>query len=130
MPTTTSSQTWTVPRLPASDRSRSGFVFRSLLAALAVLICYQFRWEWLRYLTSEWNLRLDALVGVHLQRVSFDTVMWNGHVYRYVIACTFADVWCGAIAFIWQLRRSVSQNLFTLATFTLSLFVFNIARLS
>ena len=127
---TTPSQTWTEPRIGAADASKSGFLLRCLLAALAVLVCYQFQWEWLRHLTLECNLRFDAALGVQLERVGFDTVMWNGHLYHYVVACTFADVWCGAIAFLWQLRRTILQNLVALAGFTFSLFVFNIVRLS
>jgi len=93
---TTPSQTWTEPRIGAADASKSGFLLRCLLAALAVLVCYQFQWEWLRHLTLECNLRFDAVLGVQLERVGFDTVMWNGHLYHYVVACTFADVWCAA----------------------------------
>lgn len=78
------------------------FVVRAVLAALAVVVCYQFSWGPLRFVVSELNLRLDALAGVSLQRVSADTVMWHGQLYRYVIACTFADVWCGAIPLIWK----------------------------
>ena len=127
---TTPSQTWTVPRVVARGWSRSSFFARCCLAGLGVVICYQFHWDWLRYVTSEANLQLDALVGVHLQRISFDTVMWSGHLYRYVIACTFADVWCGALAFLWIVRRSVAQNLLGVAGFTIGLFALNIARLS
>ena len=123
-------QTWTLTRSPVRQRSTSVFLVRCLLAAIAVLLCYQFHWEWLRYLTSEANLRLDGVLGVHLQRLSFDSVVWNGSVYRYVIACTFADVWCGALAFLWIVRRSVIQNLLSIGLFTAGLFAFNIVRLS
>ena len=127
---TTPSQAWTIARTRAGDASRSEFALRCLFAAVAVLVCYQFRWEWLRYLTAEGNLRLDALLGVHLQRVAFDTVLWRGQLYRYVTACTMADVWCGALAFLWLPRSSVAKNLMVLAAFTLGLFAVNIARLS
>jgi hypothetical protein len=89
-----------------------------------------FHWQFLRTLTCDLNLRLDALAGIHLQRLSPDTLAWNGAVYRYVIACTFADVWCGSIAFLWSLRRSIAHNLAFIATFTLALLAFNILRLS
>lgn len=103
---------------------------RIVLAALALLLCYQFDWTFLRSLTLEWNLRLDALFGVHLQRISSDTVLWNGSTYRYVIACTFADVWCAALPLIWNVRTRVSENLLLLALFTPALLAFNIFRLS
>jgi hypothetical protein len=127
---TSSTFSWTAVRTHARGQSTSDFLIRALLCALAVLICYQFRWEWLRYLTSEMNLRLDAVAGVHLQRLSADTVLWRGQVYQYVVACTFADVWCGAIPFLWDLRQTMSRNLLRLAAFTPALFAFNVLRLT
>jgi hypothetical protein len=100
------------------------------LAALAVIVCYTFEWEWLRGLTAAGNLWLDGLAGVHLQRLSYDTVAWHGQVYRYVIACTFADVWCGSLAFLWLAEQSVRRNLAVVALWSAALFAFNIFRLS
>lgn len=127
---TTPISAWTAARSRAASLSTHEFLLRCLLAALAVALCYQFRWDWLRYLTSEANLRFDALLGIPWQRVGFDSAEWNGRVYRYVIACTMADVWCGALAFLWVVRRSVSENLLLLSGFTAALFGLNIARLS
>ncbi|HVZ18672.1 MAG TPA: hypothetical protein VG897_16240 [Terriglobales bacterium] len=126
----TSSQTWTIAPNPQRDWIQSGFVLRCFLAGVGVLMCYQFRWDWLRYLTSEANLRVDALLGISMQRISSDTLLWNGHVYRYVIACTFADVWCGALAFLWIRSRSITNNVVTLLEFTIGLFAFDVLRLS
>src|SRR4051812_16496856 len=105
-------------------------IFRFTVAALAVAICYCFDWRFLRNLTLDLNLRLDSLFGVHLQQISSDTVMYNGALYRYVIACTIADVWCGAIPLIWDIRSRVGQNLRLIGVLTVSLFAFNIIRLS
>jgi hypothetical protein len=105
-------------------------VVRVSLAALAVVLCYQFRWEFLRYITSELNLRVDALAGITMQRLSADTVLWKGAAYNYVNACTFVDVWCGAIPLVWDLRRTISVNLARLAVFSFVLFAFNVFRLS
>ena len=127
---TTSISFWTAARSRVGGWSHHEFLFRCLVAALAVAVCYQFRWDWLRYLTSEFNLRLDALLGLHWQRLTFDTAAWNGHVYTYVIACTMADVWCGALAFVWIIGRSIASNLLTLAGFTFALFGLNVTRLS
>ena len=121
---------WTVVRTRAGAQSTYDLAGRVVLAAIAVVVCYQFRWETLRYVTSELNLRLDALVGVHWQRLSFDTVAWHAQVYHYVVACTFVDVWCGAIPFLWMLRRSIPDNLLTIAGFTAVLFACKICRLS
>jgi hypothetical protein len=103
---------------------------RCVVAAVAVMVCYCFRWEWLRSLTADANLRLDALAGVHLQRLSFDTVAWQGQTYRYVIACTFADVWCGSLAFLWRMDDKVARNLAVIAGWSVALFAFNVFRLS
>src|SRR5581483_3836595 len=127
---TTPISSWTAARSHEGGASTYEFALRCLLAALAVVVCYQFQWDWLRYLTSEANLRVDAIIGVNWQRLTFDTVAWNGRVYTYVIACTMADVWCGALAFLWMMRRSIGQNLRTIVGFALGLFALNIARLS
>src|SRR5438270_7250938 len=85
----------TQPRRSGSQ-SRT-LLIRFALAALAVAVSYCFRWEFLCFLTSEANLRLDLLAGIHLQRVSADTVLWKGVLYRYENPCTFVDVWFGSI---------------------------------
>jgi hypothetical protein len=100
------------------------------IAALAVLVCHLLPWHWLRYATSEGNIRLDKLAGISLQRVSFDLVMWHGALYRYEVACTFADVWCGAIPLLWNTRISVARNLRALLLFSVALFLLNVLRLS
>jgi hypothetical protein len=108
----------------------SALFLRFALAALGVLLCYCFHWQWLRFLTSEANLRLDGWLGLHFQRLSGDTVVWNGIRYTYENACTFADVWCGAIPLIWNFRKGVAWNLSLIAVFSILLFAFNIFRLS
>jgi hypothetical protein len=129
MSSTTLNSLWFGDRLP--DRRATGeIIVRVLLAALALALCYSFDWTWLRALTMQLNLRLDALLGVVLQPISNEAVMWHGAVYRYGIACTFADVWCAAIPLIWDFRPGWKSNLRVLAAFTVALFAFNIVRLS
>ena len=113
-----------------SRRVPPSLALRLVLAALAVLLCYQFRWDWLRALTCDWNVRLDALFGVHLQKIAFDAVVYRGATYRYVVACTMADAFCGALPLIWNLRHSIVRNLALIMAFAATLFVFNVARLS
>jgi hypothetical protein len=103
---------------------------RFALVAVAVGLCYLWSWTWLRVLTSELNIRLDALAGISLQRLEPDTVYWRGVIYRYGNACTFVDVWCGAIPLLWNFRRSFFQNLSMVLTLAAALFAFNVARLS
>lgn len=108
----------------------SALLLRFALAAVGVLLCYCFEWHWLRYWTSEANLRIDAWFGLRMQRLSFDTVLWKGVLYKYQNACTFADVWCGAVPLIWNLRKRLLWNLALVATFSGALFAFNVLRLS
>lgn len=113
--------------------SRSGsrtLLVRFAWAALAVAFSYCFRWEFLRFLTSEANLRMDLLFGIHLHRISPDVVMWRGILYRYENACTFVDVWFGSIALLWNLRRSIIHNISFLVAVAMGMFCFNVFRLS
>jgi hypothetical protein len=116
---------------PSRSESQSRtLLIRFALAALAVAFSYLFRWQLLRFLTSEANLRLDLLAGIHLQRISADTVMWKGVLYRYVNACTFVDVWFGSVPLLWSLRRSLARNMLMMGGFALAMFCFNVFRLS
>jgi len=100
------------------------------LVPLTVGVCYLLGWHWLKHLTLEMNLRLDALLGIPLERLTAETVMWRGQIYRYEIACTFADVWCGALPLIWNLRKTVGRNVLDALLFGAALIGFNVARLS
>lgn len=117
------------PTSTSGPRSRALLV-RFALAAIAVAISYCFRWAFLRYWTSEANLRIDLLFGIHLLRVSVDSVMWKGVLYRYENACTFIDVFFGSIPLLWQLHQSIVRNLGFLALVALGMFCFNVFRLS
>lgn len=119
--------------LTQSSRSVSQgrtLLIRFVLAALAVAISLCFRWEFLRFLTSEANLRVDLLAGIHLQRISFDTVMWRSILYRYENSCTFIDVFFGSIPLLWSFRRSYLQNTSFLLAVAVGMFCFNVMRLS
>lgn len=120
----------TAAPIEQSRRVPPSLILRFVLAALAVLICYQFHWEWLRALTCDWNVRLDSFFGVDLRRIAFDTVVYRGATYHYVVACTMADAFCGALPLIWNLKRSVVRNLGFIALFAIGLFIFNVTRLS
>lgn len=103
---------------------------RIALAVLALAICYAFDWRWLRYLTSQANLRVDAVAGLRLQRVAADKVLWHGQLFQYTNACCFADVGCAALPLLWNTRRTIVLNLLVIAGFLPALFVFNVLRLS
>ena len=112
------------------SRTSAQLVLRLVLLFFAVVLCYRLDWRWLKDITASLNLRLDHLAGVPLERVSIDTVRLGHEYFRYVIACTFADVWCAALALVWDMRQSIARNLEFLAAFTIGLFVLNVVRLS
>ena len=123
----------TAAQIPLRQPSRTGsrtLLIRFGLAALAVAFSYCFRWEFLRFWTSQANLRVDEIFGIHLERISFDTVMWRGVLYRYENACTFVDVFFGSIPLLWNLRRNLLYNVGFLFGVAAGMFCFNVFRLS
>jgi hypothetical protein len=104
-------------------------VCRILLVAILAAVSHQFEWEWLRFLTSEAVLRLSASLGMVTERVSFDTISIQREFFRFVISCTFVDVFIGAIPLVWDLKKSISGNFLTLIALAAGLFGFNALRL-
>jgi hypothetical protein len=109
---------------------RSELLLRFALVPCFVALCYCFRWETLRFLVSEANLKLDLLFGVTLERSGLHSVQWQGVVYHYDIACAFIDVWFGSIPLLWNLRRKPWSNVAVFVLLGLVLFTFNVLRLS
>jgi len=98
------------------------------VSAVLVVACYQFHWTWLRFITSEVSLRFAAWRGYAVERLAADVIAWNGHRFIFGIACTFADVFCGALPILWIRRAGVARNGLVFLAFGVSLFVFNILR--
>ncbi|MBA3914836.1 MAG: hypothetical protein H0X25_13515 [Acidobacteriales bacterium] len=117
-------------RVKSQRRMPLAFFLRFALVPVAVGVCYLFPWHGLRSLTADANVALDRLLGVNWARLSADTVSWHGVLYQYVISCTFADVLCGAIPLVWNLRRSILWNVAYLLAMGAGMFAFNIFRLS
>ena len=106
------------------------FVVRALVVAAAVTLGHQLPWNSLRYLTSEWVLRLVGVAGIGMQRLSSDTVLWNGQAYQFVIACCFIDVWFGAVPLLWDIHRTTIANAMRMAVLFVALMALNVFRLS
>lgn len=85
---------------------------------------------WLRRLTADLNLGLDSLFGVHWIRIAADEASYHGSRYRYTIACTMADAWCGALPLVWIIGRRLRDNLAWIAALTAAMFALNVIRLS
>jgi hypothetical protein len=102
---------------------------RALVVTVLVVMTHQLGWGWLRFLTSEAILRFSASLGMSTGRVSYDTIRLHGELYRFVISCTFVDVFIGAIPLLWNLKKPLLGNLFTLILAAVALFGFNVVRL-
>jgi len=96
------------------------------LVLAAVVACYQFNWDSLRYLTSEVALRFAELRGFPAERLGPDLISWNGGLYQFGIACTFADVFCGAVPLVWG--SGAACNIRNIVGLAAALFVFNLIR--
>src|SRR5258708_40184110 len=121
--------------LPAAVGTRGRFrpaaalAIRIALGAAFVIVCHQFEWMLLRYVTAESILRLSQFLKLGMSRVAADTVELNNIQFQFTVSCTQIDVFCGAIPLIWNLRLRARRNLAKLAIFFVCLFAFNIARL-
>jgi hypothetical protein len=102
---------------------------RVVLVAVFVVACYQFDWRLLRSITSECILRFSQLLGIAMQRVTSDTVQWNGMQFQFTPSCTQIDVFFGSIPLIWNLSVPAWKNVSKLGAYFLCLFAFNILRL-
>ena len=106
------------------------FLWRALLAAVFVVLAHLFSWDWLKFVTSQIILQLSHILGASATRISLDTISMNREVFRFVTACTFIDVFVGAVPLIWNLRESALRNLIKMGAVACALFAFNIIRLA
>jgi hypothetical protein len=118
------------PRNAIRARESIPVLWLVLFSLSLVLFSYKFHWMFLRALTLRLNLGVDSFFGVHWERISQDVVQWKGQVFHYENACTFVDVWFGALPLLWRVREGVVQNFGLLAMFSAGLLGFNIVRLS
>lgn len=98
------------------------------MVLVAVVICYQLKWDSLRYVTSEVVLRFAEWRGFHAERLGSDLISWNGELFQFGVACTFADVFCGAVPLVWIWRLGLVCNLMHVAGLAVALFTFNLFR--
>lgn len=114
-----------IPRLRPSRE----FLLRASLVALFVLLTYCFPWHWLRFVTSAAVLRISGSLGMATARVSFDIIRIHGQLFRVVIACTFVDVFMGAIPLLWDVGKSLARNASRLLAVAVIFFSLNLVRL-
>ena len=106
----------------------TGLIRRLPLVLLAVLVCFQFDWNFLRYLTSEIALRFAELRGFHSVRLGPGLIAWGGAQFEFSISCIFADVFCGAAPLLWVSSLDLPRNLRNIAVFAIALLAFNLLR--
>jgi hypothetical protein len=75
-------------------------------------------------------LQAVRLAGVPGQRLSFDTIDLGGQPFVIDVSCTFADVFCASLAFLWITGAGLSSNARRVAGFALGLFVLDQARIA
>lgn len=105
------------------------FLHRILLVAVAVVFAHTLEWQWLRFLTSEAVLRLSMVMGLSAVHFSFDTLRMNGELFRFVVSCTFVDVFLGSIPLLWNFQKSVFRNSMRIVAAGVIFSAFNVVRL-
>ena len=100
------------------------------LVMVAVGFCHLLDWYWLRVLTASLVQQWSSALGVPAYRLAPDLVLFPGVTARFVVACTMADVWCGAIPLVWDLEEGISSNLSYLVRLAVVIFVVNTMRLA
>lgn len=115
-------------RLVAPPFTRE-FLVRACLVAVFVAVCHELSWQWLRFITSEAVSSLSAMLGMDTARLSFDTIRVQETQIRFVVSCTFVDVFLGSLPLLWDLRRSLLRNCSRLVVAGTVLFAFNLVRL-
>lgn len=127
----------------ASQKSGRGFLreipFRSLLVpldlfqiALAFVVLYfamHLELMWLRTFTMRTVVWLSGPLGMRMQIVGPDLMVYRGRLSQFVLACTFVHMYLSTSCILWNRRRSLVHNLVRLAAFAIFMFVLDILRL-
>jgi hypothetical protein len=100
------------------------------LVTMSVVVCHLFEWRWLKSCTSEALVRVALACKLDAARIGWDLVEWQGNSIRLRTACTFVDVFFGAVPILWTKRLGLVKNAGRVAAFAALLFPFNILRLS
>lgn len=100
---------------------------RVIYAIALALTTHLFRWEWLRFATSE-IIRSVTWLGLGVSRLTPDVILVNGVPFQFTTSCTYIDVVLGAVPLLWIGTRSAARNLLTIAAVAGGIFVFNVMR--
>lgn len=108
--------------------SRRPLIWRLCLVPIAVLICYQFDWWFLRLATIEAMAATSAVLNWPLRNIGGDLLDMNGVITRFTVGCTLVDYYAGALPLLWDRSRSIVNNLARFVALFILFFAFNIAR--
>ena len=114
--------------LPKIVLKRELLVRVALVAAL-VILSHTLKWHCLRFVTSEAVRCFSNIIGLSAERVSFDTVRIDNTMFRFVVSCTFIDVFAGCIPLLWRRSDSLIRNMKRIVGAGFVLFSFNLFRL-
>jgi hypothetical protein len=119
-----------VERVRSTLRSFHGCLFRrTLLGIIFALVAHLFRWDWLRFATSELILRFSDYLGLISCRISLDEISVRGTAFQFATSCTFVDVVVGELPLIWKREETLGRNVLRVALTAFGLLGFNTARL-
>jgi hypothetical protein len=91
----------TIPVRTISSAGRS-LALRIALVPVFVALCYFFQWWWLRIATTTLLVQASGWLGVPMHRVAPDIVSLDGRLIQFIIPCTMADAFFGAIPLLWR----------------------------
>ena len=104
------------------------FFLRVSIAVALVLLCFQFEWRELRFLTSEAALQITAASGQSVQRVAFDSLNFRHTVIQFTVTCTWINGLFGILPLL-RINGAWPANLRWLAIFILGFFLLNLIRI-
>lgn len=104
------------------------FFWRVSVAVAAVLLCFQFEWHGLRFLTSEAALRITAALGLPIRRVAFDELRFRDTIIQFTVTCTWIDGLFGVMPLL-RMDGTWRVKLRRMAVFVAGVFVLNLIRI-
>lgn len=104
------------------------FFGRVSLAIVTVLLCFQFEWHALRFLTSEVALQITAALGLPIQRIAFDELKFRDTIIQFTVTCTWIDGLFGILPLL-RMHGARRVNLQRAAIFILGFFLLNVVRI-
>jgi hypothetical protein len=104
------------------------FLWRLSLAVAAALLCLQFEWRGLRFLTSEAALQITAALGLPIKRVGFDRLSFRDSIIQFTVTCTWINGFFAVIPLL-LMNGMRWESLRRVAIFIPGFFLLNLIRI-